>query len=75
MHVSRKKFGFDSDEDVEVMNLHMKAEDADSIVDNKTIFPGFHMNKKTWFSICLDGSVSHERMVQLIKNSYELAKK
>ncbi len=77
MHVARKKVDTfsDSDEIIEAMNLHMKPEDAASIIDFKSIFPGFHMNKKSWFSVILDGTVPHSRITELIDASYNLAKK
>ena len=36
------------------------------------IQPGFHMNKKHWNTIAVDGSVPDAVMVQLLKNSYDL---
>jgi predicted DNA-binding protein (MmcQ/YjbR family) len=34
--------------------------------------PGFHMNKKHWNTIVVDGSVSDDRLQQWIKESYNL---
>jgi predicted DNA-binding protein (MmcQ/YjbR family) len=34
--------------------------------------PGFHMNKKHWNTIEVDGSVSDDRLQQWIKESYNL---
>lgn len=44
--VSRRKFGLDSDEFVEVLNF-MTNPGATSPVDFKSYFPAYHMNKKT----------------------------
>lgn len=37
--------------------------------------PGYHMNKKHWNTIFLDGSVSHRKILQWIDHSYEMTLK
>ena len=37
-----------------------------------SITPGYHMNKKHWNTITLDGSVPDAVMTTLLKNSYDL---
>ena len=44
-------------------------------VDNHKYFPGYHMNKKHWYTICLDGSVEPVELYQRLDLSYKLAKK
>ena len=34
--------------------------------------PGYHMNKRHWISVILDGSMSDEDILPLIEDSYEL---
>ena len=36
--------------------------------------PAYHMNKRHWVSIILDGSMQDEDVMMLIKDSYELTK-
>jgi len=36
--------------------------------------PGFHMNKKHWNTIVVDGSVSFKQIKEWIDHSYELVK-
>ncbi len=72
--VSRRKLGLDSDETVEIIDLRMQAENIPALVDGKKFFPGWHMNKKHWFTIILDGSVSFEEICKRIDESYNLAK-
>lgn len=45
-----------------------------NIVDNKTIFNGYHMNKKSWITIILDSRLDNEIIYSLIDNSYNLTK-
>lgn len=73
--VSRRKLGFDSDEMVEIIDLRIKPEEMESTVDNIRYFPGYHMNKKHWFTICLDGTVGMDEICRRIDESYKLAKK
>lgn len=73
--VSRRKLGFNSDENVEILDLRMMPEDIEKQVDGAKILPGYHMNKKHWITICLDVSVSIDEIYQKIDKSYLLAKK
>ena len=72
--ISKRKLNLDSDEAVEIINLHNSPEEIEKIIDNKRYFPAYHMNKKHWCTICLDGTVELEEIYKLIDISYELAK-
>ncbi|MDE5601596.1 MAG: MmcQ/YjbR family DNA-binding protein [Clostridia bacterium] len=73
--VKKDRLGFGSDEKIEVIDLRYNADKIDELVDNVKIFRGYHMNKKHWITICLDGSVELSEIYALIDNSYLLAKK
>lgn len=73
--VSRRKLGFDSDKAIEILDLRMKPEEIQAAVDGKTYFPGYHMNKKHWITLCLDGTVSMDEIYRRIEASYLLAEK
>ena len=72
--ISKRKIGLDSDEIIEVINLHNSEEEIKKLIDCKKYFPAYHMNKKYWCTICLDGTVELEEIYKLIDISYELAK-
>ena len=72
--ISKRKFNLDSDELVEVINLHNSPEEIEKLIDNKRYFPAYHMNKKHWCTIYLNGTVELEKIYKLIDKSYELAK-
>ena len=57
---------------IEVLNV--KINNPDSIIDNKRIFPAYHMTKKSWITIILDGRLSNEEVFSLIDISYDLTK-
>lgn len=55
--------------------LDLKAEPADVVVLSqafKGIFPGYHMNKRHWLTVVLDGSVPQDLTARLIEQSYAL---
>ncbi len=72
--VSRRKLGLDSDEVVEIIDLRADKEEIPDIVDNIRFFPGWHMNKKSWYTIILDDSVSTNEIIGRLNTSYNLAK-
>lgn len=75
MVVPRRKFGFDSDERVAVMNFKHDAKQDGAITDGQIYFPAYHMSKVHWVTVILDGSVPIEELTARIDRSYELAKK
>ena len=72
--ISKRKLNLDSDEIIEVINLHNIAEEIKKLIDYKKYFPAYHMNKKHWCTICLDGTVELKEIYRMIDISYELAK-
>ncbi|MDE7082648.1 MAG: MmcQ/YjbR family DNA-binding protein [Clostridia bacterium] len=75
LKISKSKLGLNSDEKVDVIDLRINPDILPNVVDGKRYFPGYHMNKKNWFTICLDGSVSVEEICQWIDKSYIIAQK
>ena len=52
--VRKEKLGLSGDGSTEVLDVRMKPEDVTRLVDGKRYFPGYHMNKKHWVTLCLD---------------------
>ncbi|SEH94733.1 yjbr [Akkermansia glycaniphila] len=73
--VPRLKLGGDSGEPVEVLNLRLDPCELERYVDGVSRFPAYHMNKKSWVSLCLDGSVPFEELAERLDASYRLALK
>jgi predicted DNA-binding protein (MmcQ/YjbR family) len=40
-----------------------------------SVIPGYHMNKKHWNTVLVDGTISQQQLQQFIDHSYELVKK
>jgi len=73
--VTKDKLGFESKEKVEVIDLRAKSEELPELIKQENIYLGYHMNKKHWISLILDGSAPLEDIYKLIDESYILAKK
>lgn len=39
------------------------------------VLPGYHMNKKHWNTVIVDGSLTSKQLKEFIKNSYDLVSK
>ena len=56
-------------------SINLKCEPAKAIElreSNPAIIPGYHMNKKHWNTVFLDGSLSNNLIKEMIDHSYNL---
>ena len=53
MKVSRRKFTFESDEVIDVVNLKLPTEMFGSFGAAEGVYPAYHMNKLHWISVLL----------------------
>lgn len=74
MTISKSKLGLDSGEPAEIIDVRFDVDELPKKVDGERYFPGYHMNKKHWMTMLLDGSVSVEEILNYIDESYKLAK-
>ena len=73
MKVSRRKFGFDSDEVIDVVNLKLPTEMFGSFGVADGVYPAYHMNKLHWISVLL--SDAPDDVLQFLVNvSFEATK-
>lgn len=72
--VSRSKLGAFPDEEIEVLDLRAAPEAIPDMVDGKRVFAGYHMNKKHWITLPLDGTLPAEEICAMLDTSYALAK-
>ena len=59
---------------VKILNVKYPTDKILEIIDNKNIFPVYHMNKRHWISIVLDKNIKLEIIKELIDISYSLVK-
>ena len=73
MRVSRRKFGIDSDETIDVVNLKLPTEMFGSFGAADGVYPAYHMNKLHWISVLLPDAPND--VVQFLLNaSFEATK-
>ena len=73
MKVSRRKFGFDSDKTVDVVNLKLPFEMFGSFGKADGVYPAYHTNKLHWISVLLSDATD-ETIAFLTGVSYEATK-
>ncbi len=73
--VPRKKLEGVSEEIVEILDFRIRPEEMQKVVDGKRYFPGWHMNKKRWCTVILDGTIPLEEICERLAESYALAVK
>lgn len=74
MTITRDKLGLASDETIEVIDLRFARGEASEFAEsNANVYPGYHMNKKNWITIILDGSMATEQILALLEQSYGVA--
>lgn len=73
--VKKSKIEPGDDTPVEILDIRCTPDMLDFVVDGKNIFPGWHMNKRNWITIILDGRMPMPQIESLLDNSYEIALK
>ena len=73
LKVHPSKIGLGGSQPIRIMDLHGTAEQVASWVDGERYFPGWHMNRKYWYTICLDGSVPMDELQRRIDASFALS--
>lgn len=73
MRLPRCKFGFDSEEQTDVVNMKLPVEMIGSFGKADGVYPAYHMNKLHWVSVILSDA-SDEIVRLLIDVSYEATK-
>ena len=73
--VKKSKLGLHGDGKVEILDVRATSDEIDRLVDNKKYFNGYHMNKRSWLTLCLDGSCDIEELKRRLNISYNLALK
>lgn len=74
MHIRYKTLGIHSDDMVDVLNVKLNPDEIALLIDHKGYFPAYHMNKKHWCTIVLDGTLSLDEICYRIEQSYNLVK-
>lgn len=68
--VPKNKLGHAENKSVEIIDLHATPEQVADYITRKHYYPGWHMNKKHWYTIILDNSLPTEEICRRIDESY-----
>lgn len=71
MPVAAAKLGIREDRTVEILNVKGDPKLIGSLRLQPGYFPAYHMNKESWISILLDGTVSLDQIAWLLEMSYD----
>ena len=72
MQVKRKNLGLSGEDKANILNVKCSPATLDQLLFTKGFLPAYHMNKKHWITVLLDGSVEVENIHKLILTSLEL---
>lgn len=73
--VSPLKLGLSDTRPTDILDIRSSPSEIETLVDGKRYFPGYHMNKKHWLTVRLDGSVCADEILRRVDDSYALAVK
>ena len=60
------------DSKVKIINLKHLSSEISTVINNRNVFPAYHMNKNHWISVVLDNNIDTEYVKELIEISYNL---
>ena len=69
MRLPGRKFGLPDDAVSEFILLRIPKGEEDTVLADSRSLPAYHMNKRTWFAIQLDGSVELSALQRLTECS------
>ena len=72
MRIKYRQIGLTGDEEVWVVNMKADQAEIPNLIDKKSIFPAWHMNKKHWITVLLTAATDFEILCGLTQKSFEL---
>ena len=74
MNVDGQRLGLTPGRIYDVIDLRCREEDISSYLGKRGFLPAYHMSKKDWITILLDGSVDLEKIIELLDISFEITR-
>ena len=71
MTIPRNRLGLDGDSSVDILDIKCSPLMIGSLLAEPGFFPAYHMNKDSWITVLLDGTVPDEKLYPLLELSYD----
>lgn len=75
MTVRNKSLGIEEEGYQDVINVKINPTEIYDLLQIPGILPAYHMNKKHWITVLLDGSINQKAILKLLDYSYSVTKK
>ena len=72
LRVEKSKLGLEEEGMVDIINVKCEPDMVGLLTQTYGFLPGYHMNKKYWITILLDGTVSEAKILDFLDMSYDL---
>ena len=72
MQVEKSRLGLEGDTKVDILDVKCDADMIGLLTQTYGFLPGYHMNKKYWITMLLDGTVSEAKILDFLDMSYDL---
>ena len=74
MTIPKKRLGIAEEGSIDILNVKCAEEIIDSMWQEEGIWPAYHMNKRHWITVALDGRVPIETILWLLSISRDLTR-
>ena len=72
MQVEKSRLGLDGNTKIDSINVKCDPDMVELLTQTYGFLPGYHMNKKYWITMLLDGTVSEAKILDFLDMSYDL---
>lgn len=72
MQVEKSRLGLDGNTKIDIINVKCDADMVGLLTQTYGFLPVYHMNKKYWITMLLDGTVSEAKILDFLDMSYDL---
>lgn len=72
MQVEKSRLGLEGDTKVDIIDVKCDPDMVGLLTQTYGFLPGYHMNKKYWITMLLDGTVSEAKILDFLDISYDL---
>ena len=70
MNIDKSKIDKNSTGEIEIIDIKLDSKEIEDLLKQDGFYPAYHMNKKSWITVILNNTVSDEKLIELIKESY-----